>query len=66
MLKIRDTDKARRDKTGQSNKLLQIEQTYHYQSKKSLNNATAGEVTVLKQQILRERSALHELESVYG
>ena len=65
-LKIRDTNKARRDRLEQSSKLLAIEQKYHSKSKASINGAINSEVTGLKQQIIKERTYLLELESMVG
>ena len=61
-MRIRDTNQARREKYCQSAKLLQMEQRFHYQSKLALSTQVQIELTVLKQEIVRERQFLHELD----
>ena len=40
-----------------------MEQKYHYQSKLAMSAAIQIELTILKQNIVRERQRLHELDS---
>ena len=50
-----DINKTRRDKYSQTSRLLQMEQQYHYKSKLALNQSVQAELTLLKQEIIRER-----------